>query len=253
MDYNNVAKALQQKYSTNVSSIYVPSLGRSVDFRSVTVGEQKTITKIMLDSGGNQYKIYQGLVGLIKNTCLDESFDISMMNELDRIKILVEMYRSNFFNEDVSIKCDKCSTVNTYKIDFDAMIKKIEEVDVSPITETIGDVSFTIEYPNIVRMGKFYKDVASGSGVSEEQDIYDQFISSVSFDGIEINMLEFTAREANNIICMIPQEVLYGDGGVVEIIKNRLLYIFESLTEDFRCPKCNEVVAGGVSVHDFFI
>ena len=141
-DFNAIQKALEEKYSTNVQSIYIPSLKDEVSFRSIKVGEQKTITKIMIDSNGDQYKIYQAMLGLIKATCLDEEFDITALTELDRIKILIELYQGNFFNSDISLKCDECDTVNSVKINFEDIITNLNTINSDQLVETIGDVEF---------------------------------------------------------------------------------------------------------------
>jgi hypothetical protein len=253
MDYNNIQKALQEKYSTNVTSILIPSRKKTYDFRSINVGEQKTITKIMLDADGDQYIIYQAFIGLIQATCLSDDLNIKTITELDRIKILVELYNGNFFNSDITIKCKSCEVVNDVKIDYSKIVKNLEEVDIDPKFETVDGVKFKIEFPTVVRMGKYYKTLTGKKVVmSDMYDIYDQFISVIEFgeDTVDLNKLD--VNDVKELLSIFPQEILYGDGGIVELISTNMFNVLENLTDEYSCSNCKEVLTGGVSIEDFF-
>lgn len=252
-DFNAIQKALEEKYSTNVQSIYIPSLKDEVSFRSIKVGEQKTITKIMIDADGNQYKIYQAMLGLIKATCLDETFDITALNELDRIKILIELYQGNFFSSDISLKCENCGLVNDIKVDFDSIVTRLNSIDCVDIVETIGGTEFTINYPNVIRMGKYYKTLINKEkSVADLYDIYDQFISRIKFDDMDVDLNTMTIKEIGQLLCILPQDIIFSDTGLINIITERLFKTFEHLTDEHSCTKCQSTLSGGLTIQDFF-
>jgi hypothetical protein len=253
MDYTNIQKALQEKYSTNISSILIPSRKRTYDFRSINVGEQKTLTKIMLDADGDQYVIYQAFLGLIQATCLDDDLDIKTLTELDRIKILIELYNGNFFDSDIDVKCQSCEATSNIKIDYASIIKKLESIDLTPKNETIDGVKFTIAYPNVVRMGKYYKTLSGKkTSMSDMYDIYDQFISVIEFNGEVVKLDELDVRDVGELLCIFPQEILYGDDGIVDSISTKMFNVLDNLTEEYKCSSCGDTLTGGVSIQDFF-
>lgn len=253
MDFNNVAKALEEKYSTNVTPIYIPSRKKTADFRSIKVGEQKTITKIMLDSDGDQYKIYQAMLGLVQATVLEDDFNIGTLTELDRLKILIDLYSGNFFNNEVAMKCEKCGTTNKVSIDFDEISKTLGAVDATPKTVTIDDVVFTIGFPNVVRMGKYYKSLDSGKRtIGDMCDMYDQFILTANFDDMDVDFETMSIKQVSQILCIFPQHILYGEGGLVEVITTQLLSVLSNMSDESKCKKCEGVLTGGLNIQDFF-
>ena len=49
-DKNSMLNSFKQEFSTSVISIYVNSLKRDVNFREVTVKEQKSLSKTMIQN-----------------------------------------------------------------------------------------------------------------------------------------------------------------------------------------------------------
>lgn len=251
MDYNSVQQALQEKYSTNLTDIYVPSMKKKLDFKSITVGEQKSLTKMIIDSDDNDYKMYQIILGLIKNNCVTDGFDISKLLEIDRIKILIELYQSNFYLDDANLTCENCNTINVVKTDYSKIIKILDNMDITPVDFVIGDITFTIAYPSVVRMSDYYKNMVGSTELG--LDIYDVFISRLQTDDIDITFDTITEVERQELLNIIPQEVFYGSDGLIAKVEEHVTDIFKTLTDDVLCTKCGHELSGGITIRDFFI
>jgi len=89
---DDLLKALDADFATNVNKIYVNSLGREVGFREVTVQEQKNLSRILVANENRKDVVYDAQCAIINKTALDDDFDIYDLTEFDRIKLLMALY-----------------------------------------------------------------------------------------------------------------------------------------------------------------
>ena len=92
MSKDDLLKALDSDFATNVQKIYVNSLGREVGFREVTVQEQKNLSRILVANENRKDIVYDAQCAIINKTALDDDFDIYELTEFDRIKLLMALY-----------------------------------------------------------------------------------------------------------------------------------------------------------------
>ena len=254
MDYNTVQSALQEKYSTNITDIYIPSLGIELPFKSITVGEQKTLTKLIIEAEGDEYKLYQIILGLIKNNCMSD-INISELLEIDRIRIVLELYQSNFFQDDIEIECEKCGMINKIKHDFTKINKIFDSLSLTPSELMVDDIKFTLEYPTVVRMLDYYK-THDDKGEEDDSgfDIYECFIKTIEIEGVDVmNFNTLSNIEISDLLSILPQHMLFGTDGVIPFVDSVLLSELSKFSSEHNCIKCDENISGGVSIHDFFI
>lgn len=90
----SLINALKQDFATTVNKIYINSLKRDVGFREITVLEQKTLSRIMIDneSKGRKDVVYDAQCAIINKACLEPDFDIYKLSEFDRLKLLIALY-----------------------------------------------------------------------------------------------------------------------------------------------------------------
>ena len=78
---DDLLKALDSDFATNVSKIYVNSLKREVGFRGILVANEN-----------RKDVVYDAQCAMINKTALDDGFDIYNLTEFDRIKLLMALY-----------------------------------------------------------------------------------------------------------------------------------------------------------------
>lgn len=89
---DDLLKALDSDFATNVSKIYVNSLKREVSFREINVQEQKNLSRILVANENRKDVVYDAQCAMINKTALDDGFDIYKLTEFDRIKLLMALY-----------------------------------------------------------------------------------------------------------------------------------------------------------------
>jgi len=94
-------KALKNNFATTVRKVFINSLGREVGFREVTVLEQKQLSRIMIDNEQRKDIVYDAQCALINQVALEEGFDIYKLSEFDKIKLLIVLYQTNMFKNDI--------------------------------------------------------------------------------------------------------------------------------------------------------
>lgn len=105
---NTILENFKNEFASSVIPVYVNSLGKEVNFREVTVKEQKALSKTMIQNESRKDIVYDTQCALINQLCLDKDFDIYSVTEFDRIRILMEIYSSNYFQDTITYKCPEC-------------------------------------------------------------------------------------------------------------------------------------------------
>lgn len=125
---------MKQDFATTVNSIYVNSLKKEVGFREITVLEQKTLSRIMIDNDAKNRKdiVYDAQCALINKASLDPSFDIYQLSEFDRLKLLIALYQANMFKNDIRFTCEECGAENIFKLDFGVVLERLDSIDLEP-------------------------------------------------------------------------------------------------------------------------
>lgn len=68
---NSILNAFSKKFATKVNAVYVNSLKREVNFREVSVNEQKTLSKTMIGNENRIDLVYDAQCALINRLCLE--------------------------------------------------------------------------------------------------------------------------------------------------------------------------------------
>lgn len=182
IDVAAIEASLNSGLSTNVYEIRIPTLGRKVAFKPLTVNQVKTLAKIMIDASGKPLDTFKSVVGMIKTTCMEE-IDLNELTELDRIKIMLEFYMNNNILKDFKMKCPKCDADNTVKVNLQAVVDKIDEIDIEPFVFDNGQdnkLTCTVELPKLPIMAAYYGALQEGR--LEEDDLPKCFISKLDIE-----------------------------------------------------------------------
>lgn len=68
---NSILNAFKNKFATKVNAVYVNSLKREVNFREVSVTEQKSLSKTMIENENRRDIVYDTQCALINRLCLE--------------------------------------------------------------------------------------------------------------------------------------------------------------------------------------
>ena len=251
--------ALKSDFVTTVRKVYINSLKREVGFREISVKEQKQLSRIMIDNESRKDIVYDSQCALISQVCLDPDFDIYALTEFDKIKLMLALYQTNMFKNDINFKCKECGTENTYKLDFGAVIKRLDDFDISDKDFNFENENwkfdFVVGYPTVKKISDFYRSFARKyRNASKKEleslnnminmDYVNMFVKSVKLhnkqSGMDkdIDMSLFTAPEIEEIFSAFPQDVLYVDNGILTFITQNFIKKINDSFEKHKCAQC---------------
>lgn len=273
---NAVLNAFKQEFSTTVNVVYVNSLKRDVSFREITVNEQKTLSKIMYQNEQRKDVVYDTQCQLINKLCLDEDFDVYRVTEFDRIKILMDIYSGNYFNNDIRFKCPECGTENVYRLDFPKLIQKLNDFTLDDVTFHAEDrqrnYTFVLNYPYVSSVSNFYRNYMKTyrNVTSKEREVLDS-IGNIDYTNLFIKEIQMVGKdnpgnklvadltimnykEIEELISLFPQEMVFSEkNGVLKFITTEFIDRINSVFQYEKCVQCGHQTQEGLgSVIDFF-
>lgn len=264
--------ALKQDFTTSLKKVYINSLKKEVAFREITVQEQKTISRILIDNEDRKDIVYDAQCALINSCSLDDTFDIYSVTDFEKIKLLMFLYQSNMFKQEIKFKCEDCGTENTFKVDFTKVIEKLDAFTLEDkpysFSNGVWKFDFMLNYPNVGTVSQFYKSRAKEyRGLTQKEietlnnqldmDYTTLFIKKVDITKIAdgsvktVTASDFTASEFLEIISMFPQDVMYVDDGITQFILKEFIEKIDAAYDEHHCGACGALyknpLDGGVS------
>lgn len=271
----DIANALKQDFATTVNRIYINSLKREVGFREITVTQQKTLSRVMIENADRKDIIFDAQCALINQACLEQdTFNVYNCSEFDRLKLLIALYQANMFKNNVKFTCPKCGTENQFKLDFDNVIKKLDVIDLDEKPFSYENkqwkYDFTVEYPSVRRVQEFYKaNMMKYKGLKKQQiksednmqniEYINLFIKTINMSNKltnntrNINFNDFEAGDVEKIISVFPQDVLYSDDGVLKFIVNEFIKKINDTFERHECYQCSEEYENDINGTESFL
>lgn len=270
---SELVKALELDFATTVNKAYINSLDKEVSLREVKVSEQKTLSRIMINNEMRKDIIYDSQCALINSVVLDEDFDIYRLSEFDKIKLLMIIYQSSMLKKQVNFTCKHCGTENSYDMDFQAAIDRLNEIDASDKEFKYSDgkreFTFVISYPKVSRVSMFYKQYIRTHKINEKEkkqqetainlEYINLFIKSVSIkslDGKSEKNIDFDAYgplDIGDILAVFPYEIVYNDNGVLHYISKEFIGKINDQFEAHYCVQCHEKYEEGVEDQQTFL
>lgn len=255
---DEILNALKNKFSTSVNRIYINSIGEEVGFREITVAEQKTLSRILIDNENRRDISYDAQCAMINKICLNDGFNIYSLSEFDKLKLQIAMYQSNVVKNDVNFVCEECGTENVYKLDFGSVMDKLDKVELKPLkfsySNKFGEYRFEIEYPSVKKVSDFYRNATrkyrptkkNDESVSQQigLDYIILFIKSMEYkpvgdtDWTHINLWSLNPGEGSEILEAFPQDVIYNDSGVLAFITENTINVINDAFEKHKCLNC---------------
>ena len=256
-------KALQSDFATNVNKVYVNSLGKEVGFKEITVQKQKNLSRILIANENRKDVVYDAQCAMINDSALLDGFDVYELTEFDRIKLMLALYQSNVFADEVKFTCPVCGTQNSYNVGFDNTLRKLDAFDIKPQSFEYENKNFKfvfdVAYPLVKTMSMFYKSqYAKGLAFQsnqkpntnnhidniEQMNLFVRKLKMTNKDtGIvrEIDFSKYNVTDISDIFAMFPQDVVYSDNGIINIITTKFINQLNNSFDKHTCSSCGTV------------
>lgn len=274
-DANSILNMFKSEFSTTTTVIYINSLGREVQFREVNVNEQKSLSKTMIENENRKDIVYDAQCALINRLCLEDDFDVYKLTEFDRIRILMEIYQNNYFQNEITYKCKECGTENSYTLDFTKIIEKFNAFDLKDVTYQLQDknrvYNFTLNYPSVRNVSNFYKAyMKKYRNPSDKERLVLDNLGNIDYVNLFIKEMEIvnkvtkethsadltfmTYNQIEQLLSMFPQNILFADEtGVIKHITKEFIEKINGVFSYEKCLQCGAETREGLgSVADFF-
>ena len=257
-----IAKVLEGKIASGYTTVYINTLDKEVGFKEIGAKQQKSLSRIMIGNESRKDIVYDTQCATINTAALMDGFDIYQCTELERLKVLIALYQANMFNNDVQFTCRECGTENKFKLNFDNVIAKLDELTIEPKDFKYESRNFTYEfkcaYPSVRLVSKFHKQYFARhkSNSKRDEKVNDQmsnmeyvdlFISSVKITSSngelikEIDFKRFKPEDIETILGVLPQDVLYSDSGVLQFIAKEFLQKMNDSFDKHKCFHCGAI------------
>ena len=258
---DELLKALQSDFATNVNKIYVNTLKKEVGFKEITVQKQKNLSRILIGNENRKDIVYDAQCAMINDSALADDFDVYELTEFDRIKLLMALYQANMFADQAKFICPVCGMENKYQVNFDNVLYKLDQFDISPQKYEYENkkhkYSFTISYPLVKRVSLFNKArFGNGNAVSRRSLANDSishieymqlFVEKIIIENKEdgttrtIDFNDFNVTDVTEIFEMFPQDVIYSTNGIISTINTKFLNTINQAFDKHTCYNCNHV------------
>ena len=269
----DVLAALKEEFATSLNNVYINSLKKTYSFRDITVLEQKTFSKLMIDHDGQPDFVYDAQCALIQKLCTDPEFNVYKITEFDRLKIFFLIYQANFFNSTFTITCPHCGNNVEYTIDFEKLVKAIDDVEICDITvEHVvknRKYEFTINFPTVTRMADYKKYQAKMNKKNKIKPTDESSQTLIDLIDILIKKLVITNLTTNNVITLVPEDMKYeeysmyletipqsviysSDSPLIKVAQEKYNQLREALPKA-KCPNCGEDIELVEDIDGFFI
>lgn len=272
---SNIVAAFRQKMSLNTTTVDLPSIGKSIEFKDIDTKEQKDLSKIAMENKSRADILYCTMLGMINRLCCEKGFEIRDYTEFERIAVTLNLQQMNKVGTEIKFTCPKCNKENVYKLDSAKLIRKFNKTyhtDIDFDVESNGKkYMFTIGWASVSKVEEFFKNYykkydGSSKATKEMMDNLSQieyitmFIKKVSLadvsdpdDVIVADLNELPYGDRVQIIDALPQHIVFDEntGVVSKIIEN----FIKPLNDCFKyndCVYCGAEQDGAMaSVTDF--
>lgn len=263
----DLKKSLQNTLQKNQISVYINSLGKYVNFKEISVQQQKMLSRVMIGNETRKDIIYDTQCNLINEAAAVDGFSIYDYTELERLKLMMALYSTNMSTNTSKFTCSQCGCENTYNLDFARALEKLDALDINPkhfMYESKNlKYDFTLMYPYVKRISKFYKSYCAKYKNKSKRDVkvndamsnmeyINLFISSIKLSDKNDQVLKniplyaYKPEDAEELLQILPQDVLYTENGVLQFVTTEFLEKMNNAFDKQVCSQCGAVQENNV-------
>lgn len=260
---SDLMKIMQNDFSSSVNVVYINSLDKEAQFKEITVQQQKSLTRIMSANEARKDIIYDAQCALINSAAITEGFNIYDLTEFDRLKLMIALYQSNMFQSNAKFVCEECGAENTYTVDFENVLIRLNAFDLTPRALHYENKNFkydfVIRYPSVKLVKAFHESYCRIHNkrvprrelqVSENVqnlEYINLFIESIHYENkftnksTDINFADYLVSDIEEIMSIFPQDVLYADNGIIKFIITEMIQPINDAFDKHECWKCQTI------------
>lgn len=270
MNVESFMKILQKTNAESCYNVAVPSLGKNVKFKSMTVSQKKSIAKVVIDSEA-PVDAHSIKIALIKELMLDDNIDIYKLNIIDMVAILSQIAMNNIIDfPEMKFDCAKCNNEVKFRIDYEKITnncmsfkmnnleKEYEMCNVKykfSLSESLmQDVLMFLTIKNLLAKQYNMNDKDDLEKYSEEILPYytTSCINAVYINGENVDNMDFKSKI--EMLSYIPADFMYNaNSGLIKLaISNFSPNRYDSLFNVVTCPFCDDKKEGLLTIENFF-
>lgn len=188
----------------------------------------------------------------------------------------MEIYQQNYFQNEIKYKCPECGTENSYILDFDKVIEKLNRFEIKDQTYTMEDrdriYNFRLNYPNVRNVSNFYRNYMKKykNVTSNQREALDN-LGNIEYINLFINEIELinksnpndkkvadltlmTYADIEELLSLFPQNIIFDEEkGVLKHITTEFIEKINNVFSYEKCGNCGHETNEGVgSLIDFF-
>jgi hypothetical protein len=285
MDIRNAINVLKESQGGHSYDIYVPSLEKEIAFKSLKIGQLKTLNKFAIS---DEDKFYKALSSLILELS-DSAIDLSEINEIDRVLILSEIKKNNTTSpESIKMTCSECESEFSHDLEIDnydddeSLRDKISDFT---LEQTIGEIEIKctiglptvqeqIELKELITQGKRKAESTAkrktktmlnmskedvnrfvNDAVSKEERFLNSntdflFLKGLKFGEQDVEIKGDTLVNRSNLFDQLPANIKGEVSTKISSHYENTLGHF--LKYNVTCPNCKETFTEEVSISSFF-
>lgn len=276
---DNIVDLFKNEFASTIIPVYIKSLDKVLDFREITVSEQKSLTKTQIENQTKPATVYRAFSRLIESALLTKNVDVYALTEADRYAILFNLYQTAFLDKPQSYKCSQCNSEFNISPDASAINKNFASLDTNDKVYTLQDSAryyiFTCNYPTIKRvtdtLDVFQRKYMSNRhnindadaellAIMESVDYVNSFIKSLTIDRLDkskepivANFENMSADHVADTLALLPQHVMLAeDKGITSKLLTDFIAPINDVFSKQKCPTCNIEFQGQMgSISDF--
>ena len=255
---SSIVNAFKQKMSLNTTSVELPSIGKTLEFKDIDSDVQTYLSQVALECNSRTDIMYSTMASTMNNLSLDKTFNIRNHTEFERISILLNLQQGSKFNPEIRYVCPKCGKENVYHLDSRALMKKFAK-------SYRGDCEYEIElgsrkykfvlgWPSVAYIEDFYKhhyrgyDEKSENGQKAINELAQvqylvKFVKSITVsemsdpdDSVTANLEDIVYEDKMAVIGSLPQYLISDENdGII----SKVIDIFvKPMNDSFKYENC---------------
>jgi len=268
MNVNDFIKVLEEENGNSLYDVFVPSKNSTLKFRYLTVAEIKSISKMVLNEGDDEYI---ALCSMIIKSCASP-LTLDDFTDFDRIALLIGIRANNFPDEKYTISCPKCKTEFTTVLNYNNLLEKLKPIETKELEVKKDAIKykFIIGDPSVKKVIEFKESIKIFIELEKENEDHSEtveeelgdFISDYSsFIFIKELYINDEILEGYNELSFMDKFKLFSNFPTIvydklskktEELDNNLS---EILNEQIVCinPDCKHTESFFVDIEDFFM
>ena len=269
MNIEMAKEILGRSNGNGMHDIWVPSVGRPVQFKHMTTGQRKSVSKMSMEYDSDAVKYHFVKLALVGELCLDKTIVIEDLTDADFVTILASLRRNNVLTPlQLKTRCSKCDKDFKFDVDFDDMDRRARAYSPKSavLAKRVGATDFevTLSDPSVVSFIGFSQVVLESMKHRENSESYArfqllnypvQFVGGFKIGGEPVDgfsRMDFFGKVAF-FDGHVPSELLFDEDGIIDRVYEMFpIDRLDCLFQEVKCPGCGDAKEGLVTIDSFF-